>query len=215
MSEKHTIESKVVVQERLISAAFELFLHNDYHKVTTRQLAKKADTSLSMIQYYFGDKQKLYEEMVRQQFKAINLVLENAYSEEQGLDFTSLMLGYLTIHESNPEFPAFLTKIMAYKDGPGYQLLSNILNSKRNIIEKIVADCQKNNLMNQEVDTDILRIVMLALSVFPFLIKDALFHNSDVAFKSDLIKKIALFSGQILSIHTHPNFSEIWMSLKK
>ena len=100
MSEKHTLDPNTVVQERLISAAFELFLHNDYHKVTTRQLAKKANTSLSMIQYYFGDKQKLYEEMVRQQFKAINLVLENAYSEEQGLDFTSLMLGYLTIHES-------------------------------------------------------------------------------------------------------------------
>lgn len=71
MSEKHTKESKSDVQERLISAAFELFLHNDYHKVTTRQLAKQANTSLSMIQYYFGDKQNLYEEMMRQQFLSL------------------------------------------------------------------------------------------------------------------------------------------------
>ena len=214
MSEKHTTESKSDVQERLISAAFELFLHNDYHKVTTRQLAKQANTSLSMIQYYFGDKQNLYEEMMRQQFKAIRLVLENAYSEEQGLDFIKLMLGYLAIHESNPELPAFITKIMTSKTGPGYRLLSKILNNKKDLIEKIVRDCQKNNLMTKEIDTDILRIAMMAMSVFPFLIQEALFHNANMTIKNELMKKIALFSGQIFNIHTQPNSSEIWKNLK-
>ena len=40
------------VQERLLKAAFDLFLHENYNKVTTRMLAREAKTSLSMIRFY-------------------------------------------------------------------------------------------------------------------------------------------------------------------
>ena len=53
------------VQERLINAATVCFLDDEYHKVTTRQIATQADTNASMIRYYFGNKEGLYEEMIR------------------------------------------------------------------------------------------------------------------------------------------------------
>ncbi len=99
-------------RESLMSAAFELFLNNDYNKVSTRQLATRAGTLLSMIPYYFESKQGLYNTMVRKQFKKISMALESAYSEESGLDFNMLMHSYLKIHKKNPDFPAFIMKIL-------------------------------------------------------------------------------------------------------
>lgn len=52
------------VRERLLKAALDNFLSDDYHKVTTRLIAEQAETNISMIRYYFGNKEGLYEEMI-------------------------------------------------------------------------------------------------------------------------------------------------------
>jgi AcrR family transcriptional regulator len=53
------------VRERQLKAALDSFLSDDYHKVTTRLIADRAGTNISMIRYYFGNKEGLYEEMIR------------------------------------------------------------------------------------------------------------------------------------------------------
>lgn len=207
-------EETASVHQRLIDAAFDLFLHNDYHKVTTRMLVFKANTSLSMISYYFGDKQKLYEEMVRQQFKAIGQALEQAYSDEKGLDFSLLMSNYLQVHNKNPNFPAFLTKILAYQDGPGYRLLGEILDKKRDLIKKIVSACQEKGLMSKHIDIDVLRVTMMSLTVFPFLIKGVLDSSSTVIPVDKVFKNIALFSGVFLNECTQAKYDDVWLEMK-
>lgn len=185
--------------DALINAAFELFLGTDYHKVTTRQIAEKANTSTSMIQYYFGGKQQLYEEMVRQQFKRIGEVLEASYSEDSGIDFHALMQGYLKIHQQHPDFPAFITNILAYKNGPGYMLFAEILDSKRDVIEKMVEASKARGLFRPEVEVDVLRITMMALTVFPFLIKGVLEHSKKMTVDDSLLEKVATAAGDMLS----------------
>jgi AcrR family transcriptional regulator len=54
------------VRTRLLKAALECFLADEYHKVTTRLIAEKVDANISMIRYYFGSKEGLYEEMIRE-----------------------------------------------------------------------------------------------------------------------------------------------------
>jgi AcrR family transcriptional regulator len=198
------------VQERLLQAAFDLFLHKDYSKVTTRMLAKKANTSLSMIGYYFGDKQKLYEEMVRQQFKVIAQALEDSYSEKKGLDLEILLIKYLDIHTTHPDFPAFFTNILAYKNGPGYLLFSKILDSKRDQIEKLVKASQKNKLLNTHIDIDVLRILIMSLTVFPFLIRGVLKNSQSTLVDDDLFKKVAQASGKMLAGYAQTDPSVVY-----
>lgn len=47
------------VRARLVKAALECFLADDYHQVTTRLIAEKASANVSMIRYYFGNKEGL------------------------------------------------------------------------------------------------------------------------------------------------------------
>ena len=53
------------VQSRLLKAALDCFLADDYTRVTTRRIAERANADVSMIRYYFGSKEGLYEEMER------------------------------------------------------------------------------------------------------------------------------------------------------
>jgi AcrR family transcriptional regulator len=53
------------VQSRLLKAALDCFLADDYARVTTRLIAERANANVSMIRYYFGSKEGLYEEMIR------------------------------------------------------------------------------------------------------------------------------------------------------
>lgn len=187
------------VQERLLCAAFDLFLHENYNKVTTRMIARRANTSLSMIRYYFGDKQKLYEEMVRQQFKTIVQALEDSYSDEKGLDLELLLMKYLDIHNEHPDFPAFFTNILAYKNGPGYLLFSQILDAKRERIDKLVRKSQMSELLNTHIDIDVLRVLIMSLTVFPFLIQGVLANSKKMEMSDQLFKNIAQAAGKMLS----------------
>jgi AcrR family transcriptional regulator len=64
------------VRERQLKAALDNFLSDDYHKVTTRLIAEQADANVSMISYYFGSKEGLYEERIREALKPLLDVLD-------------------------------------------------------------------------------------------------------------------------------------------
>jgi AcrR family transcriptional regulator len=53
------------VQGRLLKAALDCFLADDYARVTTRLSAERANANVSMVRYYFGSNEGLYEEMER------------------------------------------------------------------------------------------------------------------------------------------------------
>jgi len=50
-----TPPAEVPVRERLLKAALDCFLADEYHHVTTRLIAEKADANIAMIRYYFGN----------------------------------------------------------------------------------------------------------------------------------------------------------------
>ena len=196
------------VADRLLDAAFRLFMDRNYHDVTTRMLANEAGTSTSMIQYYFGDKQTLYEEMMRAQFRAIGAVLEGSFSEDKGLDFEALLKGYQKIHQSHPDFPAFFTNILAYRNGPGYRLLSEILDQKRELIRKLVVSSQMYGYMREDLDTDVLRVLMMSVSVFPFLIRGVLKGSGTFDADSRFMEKVAQEAGKMLVMYSTRNHSD-------
>ena len=188
---------KTTPQTRLLIAAFDLFQNNDYNKVTTRQLAAKAKSSAGMIKYCFGSKQGLYEEMIRQQFNRLEQGLLSAYSKEKGLNLKQLFTNYADFHQHNPDHCKFIMSILAYKDGPGYVLLTTLLDRKWELLKKLIESSQENSHITQKLDVNVFRVVLTSLSIFPFLIKDVL-NESDSIISEDIFKNTAIFSASIL-----------------
>jgi AcrR family transcriptional regulator len=56
-------------QKRLLDAAEELFAQKGLDGTSIRDLTAKANCNLASINYYFGDKQELYEELFRQRLR--------------------------------------------------------------------------------------------------------------------------------------------------
>jgi AcrR family transcriptional regulator len=53
------------VRERVLQAAFEVFAEQGFKKTTVRDICCQADVNVASVNYYFGSKQELYEEVCR------------------------------------------------------------------------------------------------------------------------------------------------------
>lgn len=53
-------------RERILRVAGPIFAHRGYESATVREIAAAADVNVASIAYYFGDKMRLYREVVRQ-----------------------------------------------------------------------------------------------------------------------------------------------------
>jgi AcrR family transcriptional regulator len=186
------------VPERLIQAATDCFLNDDYHKVSTRQIAAAAGTNISMIRYYFGNKEGLYEEMIRQTLQPLLDVLDGpllSSSEGFGAYF---QLYYHTMRE-NPRFPALILKVLALNQGPGKRFIHQLLERGRSRAHKKVSELQEAGLVDPDLDPDIVRIAFVSLAMMPMLLKDVFEEQLGKAMGPEFLDALAAFDGRLFS----------------
>jgi len=64
-------------RQKLLEVAESLFAKHGFEAVSVRQLAAEADVNLSMVSYYFGSKDGLFQEMIKSKFPQTRSVLED------------------------------------------------------------------------------------------------------------------------------------------
>ena len=57
---KNSSEESSDTEKRLLEAAGEVFAEFGYRAATVRQICEKAGANIAAVNYYFGDKEKLY-----------------------------------------------------------------------------------------------------------------------------------------------------------
>ena len=94
------------VQDRLLDSAEELFCERGYEGASIRDIAALAECNIASVNYYFGGKQQLYEEVWRRhlipmrdaRITSIEKVMSQTESKpqqvfHQGWEFTSQRIG--------------------------------------------------------------------------------------------------------------------------
>ena len=61
-------------RETILSTAMKLFGEKGFEGTSVRDIAKAADVNLAMISYYFGSKEKLFEDVVDYKSSSIRVV---------------------------------------------------------------------------------------------------------------------------------------------
>ncbi len=195
--------TKSAVPDRLIQAALACFLRDDYHRVTTRQIAAEADTNISMIRYYFGNKEGLYEEMIRQTLQPLLDVMDSEL-----LDSTQGLTDYFRIYYQtmleNPRFPALELKVLAFNHGPGKRFIHQLLERGRRRSRKKIEAFKQQGQVSAAVDPDAVHIAFVSLAMMPMLIKEVFEAHMERPMDADFLDQLAEFNGQLFTAGLMP-----------
>jgi len=187
------------VRERLLKAALNCFLEDDYHKVTTRAIADEANTNISMIRYYFGNKEGLYEEMIKDTLGSILDVLDEKLTATPD-EFGQFLTHYYNTMIAKPEFPKLILKVLALNQGPGRRFILQLLERGRSRGSKQVENMKTTGALNSTVDSDIVRMAFVSLAMTPMLLKDIFEEQMQYKMDSEFINKLASFNATLFSV---------------
>jgi AcrR family transcriptional regulator len=192
-----TEPSGLPVQQRLLDAARQCFLADHYHQVSTRAIADKADTNVAMIRYYFGNKEGLYEEMIRSTLEPLLKVLDGPMLDSAAGFKDYLALYYRTM-STQPEFPKLILKVLALNQGPGRRFIQQLLERGRSRGSKKVAAAQAAGHFDAAIDADIVRLAFVSLAMMPMLLKDVFEEQIGRPLDDGFLRQLAAFNGHLL-----------------
>lgn len=109
MSERKVLDSST--EERIIAAAKKIFTQKGYSATKVRDIAAEADINLSLVNYYFRSKEKLFElimtENIEKLFHKIGPVLnDEKTSLREKVSF--IVEHYINMLIENPDLPVFI-----------------------------------------------------------------------------------------------------------
>lgn len=200
MEKPNTAES---LRSRLIKAALDCFLADDYHNVTTRRIAECAGANVSMIRYYFGSKEGLYEEMLRETLSPLLDVLDGPLLASTAGFAEFLGLYYRTMAE-RPEFPKLILKVLALHHGPGRRFIQQLLERGRTRGARKVADLKAQGQVAAGIDPDILRLAFVSLAMTPMLLKEIFEEQMDRPMDAVFLADLAAFNGRLFAAGLAP-----------
>ncbi|WP_024299090.1 TetR/AcrR family transcriptional regulator [Methylomicrobium lacus] len=186
------------VRERLLKAALDSFLSDDYHKVTTRMIAEKADANISMIRYYFGNKEGLYEEMIRDTMVPLLDVLDGQMLQSVN-GFEDFLLMYYQTMSKRPEFPKLILKVLALNQGPGRRFIRQLLERGRTRGARKMEALKSTGQVIPELDPDIVRMAFVSLAMMPMLLKDIFEEQMERSMDTAFLEQLAGFNGRLFA----------------
>ncbi|TXT39988.1 MAG: TetR family transcriptional regulator [Comamonadaceae bacterium] len=195
---KDGISQASSVHQRLLDAAKRCFLADDYHQVSTRRIAELAQVNVSMIRYYFGSKEGLYEEMIRATLNPLLEVLDGEMlATPEG--FTDYLRLYYQTMLAAPEFPVLIVRVLALKHGPGRRFVQQLLERGRSRGAKRVDEMKQRGLAGPEVDPDVLRMAFVSLAMTPMLLKNVFEEQMERPMDAEFLNRLASFNGQMMA----------------
>ncbi len=84
--------NKISTEDRLLLAAYNIFLLFGYHGTTIQQIAMEAGVNKSNIHYYFRSKERLYVRVVKKVLDGILNTKVNNHSDQKGFEKTTWFL---------------------------------------------------------------------------------------------------------------------------
>jgi len=200
-------EKTDLTKERILDEAETLFAEKGYHAVSVREITTAANCNLAAVNYHFGNKQNLYQEVFSRRWQSRAERVQGSFHQS------------MADHDSPSPTIVIQALAQAFLEGPlqdeerrrHHLLIAQELSKPTEAFEHIVENTMRpffeqlihhlQNVMPKNTDQDQMRLNILSIFAmvlhFNFarpLITRITGHEYDTAFKDQLVNHIINFS---------------------
>ncbi|KLO21633.1 hypothetical protein X275_08480 [Marinitoga sp. 1197] len=174
------------IKERIFKSAVDLFFKKGFEATGVREIAKKANVSISMINYHFGSKKGILKEIIEVFFSRMNELLENEHIIEKDFE-KRLRLAIKSLIQALRENEKLFKIIMIYIPESENELLNLRTKKLKNIIfKKVLQDKFKKE--NKNIRYDIIGPALSGMIFSHFLLKDLIPQIVETKIDDDFYK---------------------------
>jgi len=159
-------------RDKLIETAKELFLTKGVDRVGVREIATKAGINLSLMNYYFRSKEKLFETIFETVISSKAVTLRHILDSDLPVDekIKRYVYKYVEILIDDPLHVSFVLSVVHrnYDNVNKMKGIANLYNTEK-FIAQLKDENEKGNI--KPVDPEQLFISMISLILFPLAIK--------------------------------------------
>ncbi len=189
------------VRQLLIEHARDLFVVQPYDKVSTRLIAERAGVNIAMIRYYFGSKAGLFEAMLRETLRPMQLQMLRLVEESSHENFLDLMRTYYKEMVKVPKFPRLIAQVM---NMPPSEV-------QRELLEKVFLDVAKpaqdvifeklveQGILRKDMDPKLCRVSYVSLMVFPFIAPPPLLAIHGIEINEEFLNRLIEHNIQLMT----------------
>lgn len=158
MCEKMAEELRKATKEKIFREAAELFSRDGYHKVSVREICEAAGVTKPVLYYYYGDKENLLFEMIRNtrelvQQKVDKYIVPGAKFTDQLKGIVRFYIDFIKEYPYLLKFLAFI-QVMAIPDKVKNYKYETAKKDWQQIII-LFSDAQKNGELQGDIDIKI------------------------------------------------------------
>jgi AcrR family transcriptional regulator len=166
-------KGSIKTKQKILTTATDLFLKKGVDRVGVREIAAKAGINLSLMNYYFQSKEKLFETifdmLVKDKADAIREILESEMNIEDKIRAYSHT--YIDILLEKPILVSFVLSVI-HRNPEKIKSMGSVLalyNSEK-FCNHINSESEAGKI--RKVDPEQLYISLISLILFPFAIKE-------------------------------------------
>jgi AcrR family transcriptional regulator len=186
-------------KQRIMDAAVRLFAKKGFSATGVRELASEADLNIAMINYYYGSKQKILEDIIDRFFRGHMAMIGDGLKTPGGIEdkiraADRAVLKYFRENEelaivALTEFPYDVPEIAGYKA----RYISELLRIGREHLIPLLA-----GRLNVPPRMEILGPIMISAVISHFIFKPVIEKATDIELTDQFYKEL----GEIISSFT-------------
>nr|WP_275665703.1 TetR/AcrR family transcriptional regulator [Vibrio sp. Isolate30] len=185
----------------MIEHARDLFVVQPYDKVSTRLVAERAGVNIAMIRYYFGNKAGLFEAMLRETLRPMQVQMQKLIDESSHDNFLDLMRTYYREMVKVPRFPRLIAQVMNMPPSE----------TQRELLEKVFLDVAKpaqdiifeklveQGVLRKDRDPKLCRVSYISLMVFPFIAPPPLLALHGIELNEEFLNSLIEHNIKLMS----------------
>lgn len=186
-------ERDLAVRHQLLAAARSLFAKHGFDAVSTRALAEAAQVNPAMINYYFENKQGLYEAMLTDTFQPLVRRLSELLSSgsHQPNPVRAFLDAYMRTLGANPWMPPLILREVVAEGGRlrGW-FIQQFASRGGGLLTQLIAREQASGRLLADLDPTLAALSLVSMAVFPFVAMPVASEVFGLRVKEDYLDKL-------------------------